>query len=285
MTQFRPGSFQILPVVIKNLLIINSLVFLAQITIDGLAPRGSDLQPDTGTLTNLFALHHILSPLFKPWQLITHLFMHGSLMHIFSNMFALWMFGSILENLWGPKRFLLFYILCGLGAAILHLGSLWYESMPLLSDLKNLQAHPSPGDFYNFFKIHGNRGINLDAVNSFRQQWEADPGNHEFAGQAVIAATNFTNESLSEPTLGASGAVFGCLAAFGYLFPNNYIYLYFFVPMKAKWFVILYIGLELFLSYRNSAGDNIAHMAHLGGALVGFLLVFFWNRTNRRQFY
>jgi len=125
----------------------------------------------------------------------------------------------------------------------------------------------------------------VDGLNRILQAWGNDPHNSQFTGQAIVAVTEFTNLSLGEPTLGASGAVFGCLAAFGYLFPNNYIYLYFFVPMKAKYFVILYIGLELFLTYRNSAGDNIAHMAHLGGALVGFLLVFFWNRTNRRQFF
>lgn len=285
MTQFRPGSFQILPVIIKNLLIINGLVFLAQITFDGLMP-GGDLQPGNGTLSNLFALHHILSPLFKPWQLITHLFMHGSLMHIFSNMFALWMFGSILENLWGPKRFLLFYILCGLGAAVLHLGSLWYESAPLLNDLKAFKIHPSPEAFYQFFHAHPlNYESDIASLNRILQHWQQDPGNSDYISQAMVAVTDYTNQALSEPTLGASGAVFGCLAAFGYLFPNTYIYLYFFVPMKAKWFVLLYIGLEMFLTYRNSAGDNIAHMAHLGGALVGFLLVFFWNRTNRRQFY
>lgn len=286
MTQFRPGSFQILPVVIKNLLIINCLVFLAQLTIDGLAP-GGDLQPGIGMLTNTFALHHILSPLFKPWQLVTHLFMHGSLLHIFSNMFALWMFGSILENLWGPKRFLLFYILCGIGAAVLHLGTLWYENLPLINDLKAFRLHPGFEAYMQFFNNHPPIAGESDLTNLNRiaEQWHADPGNNQFAGDAIVAVTDYTNQALSEPTLGASGAVFGCLAAFGYLFPNNYIYLYFFVPMKAKYFVLLYIGFELVMSYRNSAGDNIAHMAHLGGALVGFLLVYFWNKTNRQHFY
>ena len=285
MTQFRPGSFQILPVVIKNLLIINGLVFLAQLTIDGIG-AGGDLEAKIGPIANLFALHHLLSPLFKPWQLVTHLFMHGSFFHIFSNMFALWMFGSILENLWGPKRFLIFYLLCGLGAAVLHLGTLWYESMPLLTDFKNFRAHPTFEAFANFFTNHGmRRDIDGDNILKIAQSWQMDPGNNQYAGDAIMAVTDYTNQALSEPTLGASGAVFGCLAAFGYLFPNNYIYLYFFVPMKAKWFVILYIGLELVMTYRNSAGDNIAHMAHLGGALVGFLLVFFWNRNKRRQFY
>jgi membrane associated rhomboid family serine protease len=272
--------------VIKNLLIINSLVFLAQITFDRLTPGGG-LEPGTGPISNLFALHHILSPLFKPWQLVTHLFMHGSLTHIFSNMFALWMFGSILENLWGPKRFLLFYILCGIGAAVLHLGSLWYESMPLINDLKAFRLHPSLEAYVQFFNRHGGvvAGPQGNSIIRLADQWHLDPENTKYAGDAIVAATDYTNASLSAPTVGASGAVFGCLAAFGYLFPNNYIYLYFFVPMKAKWFVILYIGLEMFLTYRNSAGDNIAHVAHLGGALVGFLLVYFWNRTNRRQFY
>jgi len=285
MTQFRPGSFQILPVVIKNLLIINGLVFLAQLTIDGLAP-GGDLESKIGPLANLFALHHLLSPLFKPWQLVTHLFMHGSLMHIFSNMFALWMFGSILENLWGPKRFLIFYILCGIGAAVLHLGTLWYETAPLLNDFKNFKIAPTSDAFLNFFNNHAHgRNIDENMLNKFASAWRNEPGNPQFAGDAILAVTDYTNQKLSEPTLGASGAVFGCLAAFGYLFPNNYIYLYFFVPMKAKWFVLGYIVVELFSSWQNSAGDNIAHVAHLGGALVGFLLVYFWNRNKRRQFY
>jgi membrane associated rhomboid family serine protease len=285
MTEFRPGRFQILPVIIKNLLIINGLVFLAQLTLDGIDPRG-DLSPKTGALMDLFALHHILSPLFKPWQLLTHMFMHGGLMHIFGNMFALWMFGSILENLWGPKKFLVFYILCGLGAAVLHLASLYYESMPLLADLSRFKAQPNPETFRLFFeKNQVNSQEALDFLNKILYSWGNNSTDPTVRNQAINAVTDYTNQQLSEPTVGASGAVFGCLAAFGYLFPNNYIYLYFFVPMKAKWFVILYIGLELYWSYQNSAGDNVAHIAHLGGALVGFLLVFFWNRTNRRQFY
>jgi len=91
--------------------------------------------------------------------------------------------------------------------------------------------------------------------------------------------------TLNQATVGASGAIFGCLAAFGYLFPNTMIYVYFFLPVKAKWFVLIYAGLELWLGVNNSAGDNVAHWAHLGGALVGFLLVLYWNKTNRRNFY
>jgi membrane associated rhomboid family serine protease len=103
--------------------------------------------------------------------------------------------------------------------------------------------------------------------------------------QAIMMVQTYVRDSISQPTLGASGAVFGCLAAFAYLFPNTYIYLYFFVPIKAKWFVLIYIVFELVMAVNNSAGDNIARWAHLGGALVGFILVYYWNKSNRRNFY
>lgn len=234
MTEFRPGRFQMLPTIIKNLIIINVLVFLAQITI-GKNP--------SFPMDDLFALHAWQSPLFKPWQFVTYLFMHGGWDHLFFNMLALWMFGAILENLWGPKRFTTFYLACGLGAALCHMVVLYFENRALLHEFYSMPV--------------------------FQQQ---------FYQQAI-------DRKIDEATLGASGAVFGCLAAFGYLFPNTYIYLYFFIPLKAKWFVILYAGLELFMAVRSSAGDNVAHVAHLGGALVGLLLVYFWNKNNRRTFY
>ncbi len=228
------GNFQSVPPVIKNLLIINTLVFFAQTVFANKWPFG---------IENLFALHDIRSVYFRPHQLITHMFLHGGFTHLLFNMFALWMFGSILENLWGPKRFLIFYVLCGLGAAVLHLGVLYM-------------------DLNNVVEIFNSLPVTQQENLRYSQGYK-----------------------LNQATVGASGAVFGCLAAFGYLFPNNLIYVYFFLPIKAKWFVILYAGLELWLGVNNSAGDNVAHWAHLGGALVGFLLVLYWNKTNRRHFY
>lgn len=225
------NSFQSIPPVIKNLVILNALVFFAQKIFGEI------------TVNNLFALHDVRSVFFRPHQIVTHMFMHGSLTHILFNMLALWMFGSILENLWGAKRFLIFYMLCGLGAALLHLGVLYIELTPV--------------------------------AEAFMQY----PANEQ---QQILYSNRFL---LNQATVGASGAVFGCLAAFGYLFPNSLIYVYFFIPIKAKWFVILYAGLELWLGVQNSAGDNVAHWAHLGGALVGFLLVLYWNKRNRRHFY
>ncbi len=233
MAEFRPSSFQVLPPVIKNLIILNVLVFLAQMAFD---PSGY------GSISQLFALHDVRSVYFRPHQLLTHLFMHGGIWHIVLNMFALWMFGSTLENVWGPKRFLIFYMLCGLGAAALHLVALYVEYADIARIVSTYPIETQSSLLY-------------------------DP-----------------SYKINIPTVGASGAVFGCLAAFGYLFPNSIVYAYF-IPMKAKFFVIIYAGLELWSGIKNSAGDNVAHWAHLGGALVGFLLVFYWNRNNRKRFY
>src|ERR1700712_1954099 len=205
MTDFRPTRFEILPMVIKNLIIINVLVFLAQ----SLASPEAQIK-----LLNLFALHTWQSPYFKSWQFLTHMFMHGGIVHIFLNMFALWTFGSILEGIWGPKRFLTFYLVCGLGAALCHTTVLYFETEKL---------------------IHV-----FNAANGVVQDGMVER----------------LNSILIEPTLGASGAVFGCLAAFGYLFPNTPLYLFFIpVPIKAKWIIGVYALYELVLAIRNSAHD------------------------------
>ncbi|MBS1746911.1 MAG: rhomboid family intramembrane serine protease [Bacteroidetes bacterium] len=235
MREFRQTRFEILPPVIKNLVIINGLIYLAQTVL------GDAVQTK---IFDIFALHTWQSPLFKPWQFFTYMFLHGSFWHIFFNMYALWLFGSVLENLWGPKRFLIFYFVCGLGAALCHMLVLYHDMQPVAELFKSLP---------------------------FEQQ---------------LQLLNNPNFKLNEPTLGASGAVFGCLAAFGYLFPNALMYIIFIpVPIKAKWIVIGYIAIEIFLALKNSAGDDVAHVAHIGGAFFGLALVYFWNKTNKRKFY
>jgi membrane associated rhomboid family serine protease len=272
MTEFRPSRFEILPIVIKNLLIINVLFFLAE-----------NVRGDEGeqVIYNLLALHHVKSPLFQPWQLVTHLFLHANFMHLFGNMFGLWMFGSVLENLWGPKRFLTFYFLCGIGAALIHLTSLWFEYHGLLNDFMYLKLHPSEENIVDYLTRHGS--LLSSRVDNFQEHLSAVTSTN--LQQVVNYVSDATNAVISEPTLGASGAVFGVLAAFVYLFPNTYIYLYFFVPVKAKWMGLFYFGYELFQAIQNSAGDNVARWAHVGGGLVGFLLVLTWNKKNRRNFY
>jgi membrane associated rhomboid family serine protease len=233
---YRPNRF---PPVVKNLIIINVLVFIAQETFGASNPY---------VIENLFALHDVRSVFFKPHQLLSYMFLHGGIDHILFNMIALWMFGSMLENHWGAKRFLQFYILCGIGAGLLHLGVLYIEMKPA-----------------------------WDYIRSFPEEEQA-----RVIHENLIVVKDI---AINMATLGASGAVFGCLAAFGYLFPNSLIYVYFLIPIKAKWFVILYGGLELWLAVRNSAGDTVAHFAHLGGAITGIILVYIWNKTNRKTLY
>jgi membrane associated rhomboid family serine protease len=234
MADFRLGRSQVIPPVIKNLIILNVVVFLIQKTME---------RTGSGWMENFFALHDIRSIFFKPHQIVTYMFLHGGIGHIFWNMLILWMFGSILENFWGPKRFLTFYIVCGIGAALLHLLVIYNELSPAFDSLNSVPIHEQ------------------------------------------LAIRSDPHMNINEATLGASGAIFGCMVAFGLLFPNSLVYIYFLIPVKAKWVVLAYVVYELFLGVQNNAGDNVAHWAHLGGGLFGLLLVFYWRKTDRKNFY
>lgn len=290
MTDFRPGRFNILPTVVKNLIIINALMVFIQFV---LGRMGIDIADYLG-------LHYWRSTYFRPWQFVTHMFLHGSandlnatILHIFSNMFALWMFGSILENVWGPKRFLTFYLVCGIGAALLHIGVLAYEFHTIEQAFMAYQQNPN-ADKFNLF-VQQNAKYS-EYLQTFNMQWQAMPSAN-YANESVSAINHYltgmrhpdTGQHLpgifDEATVGASGAVFGILFAFGYLFPNTLLYIYFLVPIKAKYVVGAYALFELFAGFRNSAGDNVAHFAHLGGMLVAFILLKIWNKTNRSHFY
>jgi membrane associated rhomboid family serine protease len=252
MDHFRPGRFQILPPVVKNLLIINVIFFLATLAGDKL---GYDLY-------DLFGLRYFASEDFKPHQLITHMFMHGSFSHIFFNMFALWMFGYAIENFWGPKRFLIYYFVTGLGAALMHYGVYYLEINPVITAINNYLQDPSSVDYQLVLVNKLNSYYNLQAtINDLN----------------VSDVLYIQKELIDSPVVvGASGAVFGILLAFGMMFPNSVIYLYFAIPVKAKWFVILYGALELFFGLSNTGGSNIAHFAHVGGMLFGFILIKYW---------
>ncbi|MEP6845115.1 MAG: rhomboid family intramembrane serine protease [Panacibacter sp.] len=244
-----------MPTIIKNLLIINVLVFVAQKVVP----------LSTINMDDVFALHTWQSSLFKPWQFITYMFMHSTddYSHIFFNMLALWMFGSVLENVWGPKRFLTFYMVSGLGAALCHMIVLYFQNQQMI-------------DHFNAI------GNSVENLRTFVNKYNVEGNDRQLSINYAYALLNF---KMDIPTIGASGAVFGCLAAFGYLFPNDYLYVMGLVPVKAKWLVIIYAGIELFATFNNSAGDNVAHIAHLGGALAGFLMVYFWNKNNKKTFY
>lgn len=246
MQNFRP-SINAIPPVVKNLIIINVIMLLATYVLE---MRGIDL-------TNILGLHYIQSPEFKPYQLVTHMFMHGGFMHLAFNMFALWMFGRVLESVWGPKRFFIFYFVTGLGAAV-------FYSLVNFIEFQYIAAKMTPEDVQ--------RVLNQGAEIFSQGKNFTDP----LAGKL--------NLILNIPTVGASGAVFGILLGFGMLFPNTELMLLFPpIPIKAKYFVAGYGAIELFSGITNTGG-NIAHFAHLGGMLFGFIMIKYWNR-NAKHFY
>jgi membrane associated rhomboid family serine protease len=240
----RPNSF---PPIVKNLIIINVLVYLAQILLDKQYAITSKLMMWPAMPQKLHSLlveadKLGVSDKFQPYQIATHMFSHAPppmIYHILFNMFTLYMFGRVLENVWGGKRFLLFYLACGLGAAALHLGIQYFRCDQLLQAIENNNI----GDI------------------------------KRFAG--AIA-----------PALGASGAIMGVMAAFAYLFPNTELYFMFIpVPIKAKWAMLGLAAIDLFGGVARITGDNIAHFAHLGGAVTGFFIVLYWNKTNKKTLY
>jgi membrane associated rhomboid family serine protease len=206
-------------------------------------------------LVKLLGLFIPQSEYFRPHQLVSYVFMHGSFEHIAFNMFALWMFGNSLENVWGGKRFLVYYMLTGLGAGLIHLGVLEWQYFSAIQQL--------PAEMIEMVRSEGMEALQLG---------------QNYIDEDLAAL----NRVLNVPTVGASGAVFGLLLAFGMMFPNVEIYLYFLFPIKAKYFVIGYGLLELFSGVSNRPGDNVAHFAHLGGMLVGFILLKYWQRHRTR---
>lgn len=277
--EFRPARFQVLPNIIKNLIIINVIMVVLQSVL--IRTFHIDLQ-------DYLALHYWRSPLFKPWQFITHIFMHGSpedlqatALHLFSNMFALWMFGSVLEHQWGPKRFLIFYLICGVGAAACFMAIQGIDLEPLYKSYTVFKNNPTLDYFQQFLATNGIAGNPAGL-----QQWNADPGNLHHSAKAVEQVTELVNGRLNGPMVGASGAVYGILFAFGYLFPNTELILLFPpIPVKAKFLVAFYALFELYTAIQNNPNDNVAHVAHLGGMLVAFILLKFWFQRQRRRFY
>lgn len=216
-----------IPIVTKNLLIINVLAFIAMKVFQA---QGIDLN-------DLLGLHFFLAKDFRIWQFITYLFMHANFMHILFNMFSLWMFGQVVENVWGPKKFLIFYLICGVGAGF-------------CQELAQYGSYIAEG-----------------------------MANYDTVGDTITGNVIPMSDSLnSMTTVGASGAIYGVLLAFGMLFPNERMFIIPIpVPIKAKWLVMGYAVIELF-SAIGTSGDGVAHLAHLGGMLFGFLLIRYWRK-------
>lgn len=275
MSSFRSG-FSVLPPVVKNLLIINALCFLVSLVFESRFNIN---------LNEKLGLFYPESEYFKPYQLITHVFMHGSFMHLFFNMFSLWMFGNVLENYWGPKRFFIYYFVTAFGAAALHLGVNAIEINGIKEAIDQYTANPNIDSFVRLLDKDAALANN-SYVHDFINQWQAQPANPQFSQGSIEIADAMLQRKLNVPTVGASGAVFGLLLAFGMLFPNTELMMLFIpFPIKAKYFVIFYGAIELYQGFANNPTDNVAHFAHLGGMLFGFILIKYWNKTNRNTFY
>lgn len=239
MSAYRQSPFANITPVVKNLLIINIIFFIA-----------------TYVLSHVFdmerwlAVYYFNSPQFKLWQIISYMFMHGSIMHIFFNMLALFMFGPILEHSVGPKRFLNLYFICGIGAILLQ----WV--------VQAIQIHAITG------------GIIISHPELESSYYAYGP-----TAQKLF-------EIYNTPIVGASGAIFGLLVAFAMLYPNMEMMIIFFpIPIKAKYLIPIYILLELWLGVGQYGGDNVAHFAHLGGALFGFIVVKFWQLQRPNNYF
>jgi membrane associated rhomboid family serine protease len=275
--QYRPQPINFLPAAIKNLFIVNGLFFLATMVFN------SSFNID---LTKVLGLHYWTSPNFHFYQILTHVFMHDGFTHILFNMFALWMFGAALENRWGSKRFLFFYFFTALGSVALYqtvVGIEFYTLQNAIDTFKSTVSIESLQDIIT--KVSGS--MEPTYLEYLKSIYADGVINAEEQQNVIKISQSFYNETLAvRSAVGASGAVFGVLTAFALYNPNTEIFFLFIpFPIKAKYFVAGYAIMELYLGIQNNPADNVAHFAHLGGALFGFILVKYWNKNNRKSFY
>ena len=258
--------------VVKNLLIINVLLFLATYV--------ADMQFQVN-LTRLLALYYPRSEYFQPFQFVTHMFMHGGMMHLVFNMYALWLFGTAIESTWGGQRFLFYYFFTGLGAAALHTLVNHIVFSGMASEIIAFQNTPTPELFRQFVDSH--QAYFNQSVYDFINRWSVSPGDSGYIYQALHTMREIYQSAINIPTVGASGAVYGILLAFGMMYPDTRLMLLIPpIPIKAKWLVVGLAVVALVLGI-SQTGSRIAHFAHLGGMLFGYILIRYWIAKARRR--
>lgn len=250
--------------VVKNLLIINIIVFALQNLVPALH------------VTEFFSLWKIGSQHFQPYQFFSYMFAHGSFFHIMFNMLGLVFLGPLLESFWGPKRFLTFYLVTGIGAAIIYSGIEYYGVAKVRNQVEAYIVEPGPDQFNQL--IANNTSRLNPQIYEFIDAYSRDPESESLRRQSVSIAKELLaiKQNLGS-MLGASGAIYGILMAFGLLFPNLELMLIFPpIPVKAKYLVLVLGGIALFSGLRGDAGDNVAHFAHLGGMIFAYIMIRFW---------
>ena len=262
--------------IVRSLIIICVALWLLTL---GLTEMGIDLTQQLG-------LYNFDSPFFRPWQLFTHMFMHDtqSPFHLFFNMLGLWMFGSSLENHWGPKRFLAYFLITGVCAGILQTSVTNYQMRPMVIEANQFEANPSYDAFEHFASNYLPGSFGNDGLNEFLKQWYYDRENPGFISQSREYVSEISETRQNTVNVGASGGLYGLLLAFGMIFPNVMIMMLIPpIPMKAKYFVMVFGAIELFSGLRNNVDDNVAHFAHLGGMLFGIILILLWKKQDRKR--
>lgn len=258
--------------VVKHLLAINIIMAIAI----WLFPHWSEL----------LAMYYPGSEKFMPIQIVSHFFMHAGVMHLFFNMYALAMFGPPIEMLYGHKRFLFYYLFCAFGAAALHTGFNWYEFSHMQSAIDAFRASPGYETYWGFFEQVNQKHLTDSGKSAVDQVSQALlSGDLSYTNQAAQLMDSILKSKMDVPAVGASGAIYGLLLAFGMQFPNAEMMLIFLpIPIKAKFFIPLLMAAEFYFGLKGFAWDNIAHFAHLGGALSGLLLILFWRKTGARLY-
>lgn len=256
--------------VVKNLLIINILVYILQLILGDV-------------FTAYISLWRYGSDFFKPYQFFTYMFAHGGTFHILFNMLGLVFLGPLLEQFWGSKRFLTFYLVCGVGAGLLYNGIQFFNTQSINEDYQEYVQSPDPNKFYQFILEHNED--EFYRYEDFINAYEENADNEHYHRESINAVNQIYRFSLRGFMLGASGAVYGILMAFGLLFPNTELMLLFPpIPVKAK-YLVLGLGLiALYSGFNRSEGDNVAHFAHLGGMVFAFIMIKYW-QWRRDRFY
>lgn len=254
---------------VRNLLILNLLFFLVDSLVLPLSAK--------------FALRSTLSPDFAVYQYVTYMFLHGNFSHLLGNMFGLFMFGPLLERMWGSQRFIFFYFFTGIGAGLLFSGIDFFENSQVRDAVAVYTQYPTPEGLIDLLSEHAKGLYSADA--DFLNAFEENPKDSQYIQNSIIIVKNIYNYLISIPMVGASGAIFGILMAFGLLFPNTELFLLFFpFPIKAKYFVAIYGLYELYGGIKNAQSDNVAHFAHVGGMLFAYILLRYW-KTHKSNFY
>lgn len=226
-------------------------------------------------------LWHVSSIYFKPYQFLTYMFAHGNFMHLLFNMLGLIFLGPLLEQFWGPKKFLTFYLITGIGAGLFYEGVKYAQTIPMKSAMEIYISDPNPDDFAVYVSKYAPRFYNqiYDFIEYYNE--------HESAGraQSIDYVKQIYDSTINVPMVGASGAIYGILMAFGLLFPNTRLMLLFPpIPIKAKYFVLILGGMAIYSEFSSSATDNVAHLAHLGGMIFAFVMIRIWSK-DRKNFY